>query len=138
MEITFLHVAEYANTTVDQKLNVMGIFNNISAPSFPAMHPEMYLVAQLTARAPEYGRQFRLDAKLLDEDATQELINFTTTMVVPEGKKGLPVYLNLTLRFLNTVFPTPGTYEFSILVDGDVKGTHPIDLILVEQPQQAL
>src|SRR4051812_49045025 len=109
MEITFLHVAEYANTTLDQKLNVMGIFNNISAPSFPAMHPEMYLVAQLMARAPEYGRQFRLDAKLLDEDATQELINFSTTMIVPEGKKGLPVYLNLTLRFLNTVFPAPGT-----------------------------
>ncbi len=136
MELTFLHVAEYANTTVDQKLNVMGIFNNISAPSFPAVHPEMYLIAQLTARAPEYGRNFRLDAKMLDEDATQEIINFTANMNVPEGKKGLPVYLNLTLRFLNTVFPAPGTYEFSILVDGDVKGTLSIDLIQAEQPQQ--
>jgi hypothetical protein len=129
MELTFLHVAEYANSTENKKLNVMGIFSNISAMQFPATHPEMYLVAQLSAKAHEYGRAFKLGIKLINEDATQEIISFQADSVVPKGEKGLPVNMNLTLRLVNTVFPAPGTYEFSVLVDGDVKGTVAIDLI---------
>ena len=57
MEIPFLLVADYANITVEQKLNVMGIFGNIGASQFSFMHPEMYLVAQLKARPAEYERK---------------------------------------------------------------------------------
>ncbi len=134
MELTFLQVAEYANSTEDHKLNVMGIFSNISALRFPAVHPEMYLVAQLTARAPEYGRQFKLGIKLLNEDASQELIAFSVDSTVPASGKGLPVTLNFNFRLLNTKFDTPGTYEFSILIDDDLKGTLPIEVIQVDEP----
>jgi len=49
MDLTYLLAADYANITRDGKLNVMGIFSIINAPGFPAVHPQMYLVAQLTA-----------------------------------------------------------------------------------------
>jgi hypothetical protein len=134
VELTFLHVAEYANTTADQKLNVMGIFNNINAANFPATHPEMFLVAQLTAQASEYGRQFQLGIKLLNEDATQEVINFSGPVIVPRGDNGLRVNMNFMIRFVNTVFNSPGTYEFSVLVDGDVKGSLPLQLSQIPAP----
>jgi hypothetical protein len=135
MELTFLHVAEYANSTEDKKLNVMGIFNNINATNFPAAHPEMYLVAQLSARASEYGRKFKLGIKLLNEDASKVIIDFQGDAEVPTGRNGLPVNMNIMLRLVNTVFPEPGTYGFSVLVDGDEKGTLPIEVI--QLPPQA-
>ncbi len=134
MELTFLHLAEYANTTEDRKLNVMGIFSNINAQNFPATHPQMYLIAQLTAKASEYGRNFKLTVKLLDEDATNEVISFSAPATVPTTNNGLPVSMNFTLRLVNTVFPKPGTYEFSVLVNDDEKGTLPLEVIQLSQP----
>ncbi len=133
MELTFLHIADYANITADQKLNVMGIFSNISAPKFPVVHPEMYVVTQLTARASEFGRNFTWAIKLLNEDASQEIISFENSATVPPNDKGLPVNMNIILRLVNTVFPDPGTYEFSVLVDGDAKDSLPVEVIQVEQ-----
>ncbi|SRR5258708_7517038 len=133
MELSFLHVADYANVTGDQKLNVMGIFGNITASGFPTVHPEMYLVAQLSASAAEYGRQFKLSIKLLDEDASKELISFAQDISVPVGQGGLPVQMNVNLRLVNTLFPSPGTYEFVVLVDGDDKGSRRLEVI--QSPQ---
>jgi hypothetical protein len=129
MELTFLHVADYINYTADNKLNVMGIFSNITTSTFPAVHPEMYLVTQLVAKASEYGRQFKLEIKLLNEDASQVVAGFSVDPTVPAGGKGLPVTMNFGLKLVNTKFDAPGTYQFSVLVDGDEKGTLAIDVL---------
>ena len=54
VDLVVLLVADYANVEKKDKLNVMGIFGEISAPRFPARHPEMYLVARLSA-SPAYA-----------------------------------------------------------------------------------
>lgn len=128
MDLTLLLIADYANTTADGKLNVMGIFESISAASFPATHAEMYLIARFTAGPAEYGRVFKMEVKLINEDATQELVNFSAENTVPRGQNGQKVHLNHLLRLNNLTFPTPGTYEFSVLVDNDLKGTLPIEV----------
>src|SRR5258708_34223328 len=84
MELAFLHIADYASVTKDDKLNVMGIFSAINAPSFPAPHPEMHVVAQLAADPAEYGRQFQVTIKLLVENASHELANFNAPAQVPK------------------------------------------------------
>ena len=133
MELVFLHIADYANLTKDDKLNIMGIFSAINAVTFPASHPEMHVVAQLAADPAEYGRQFQVTIKLLDEDASQELVNFTAPASVPHGR-GTRVTMNFTLRLVNIVFPAPGTYEFVVLVDGDQKGSASLYVNEVQQP----
>ena len=133
MDLTFLHLADYANVTVDQKLNVMGIFSNITTNSLPTVHPEMHVVAQLSANASEYGRQFRLSVKLLDEDATKEIVSFDDTVIVPTGERGLPARMNFNLRLVNVQFDTAGTYEVVVLVDGDQKGSVPLEVIQTAQ-----
>jgi hypothetical protein len=129
MELTFLHVADYANVTVDQKLNVMGIFGSITANSLPTVHPEMHIVAQLSANASEYGRHFKLSIKLLDEDASRELVSFNDEVTVPSGERGLPARMNFNLRLVNVQFESAGTYEVVVLVDGDQKGSVPLEII---------
>ncbi len=135
MELAFLHIADYASVTKDDKLNVMGIFSAINAPSFPAPHPEMHVVAQLAADPAEYGRQFQVTIKLLDEDASHELVNFNVPATVPNGH-GLQVTMNFTLRLVNVVFPAPGTYEFVVLVDGDQKGSASLYVNAIQPPTQ--
>lgn len=135
MELTLLLAADYANTTADGKLNVMGIFKNIKTLKFPAVQPEMYLVMQLEASPAEYGRTFNLRVKLLDEDAVKSLVNINIKRTVPHGKGGHVVHQNVLARLNGVRFPTAGTYEFSVLVDNDVKGTLAINLEQIDPSQ---
>ena len=136
MDLSYLLVADYANVTQDGKLNVMGIFATISAVNFPAVHPEMYLVAQLTAVPFEYGRKCEIAVKLIDEDASSELVDFRAPVIVPSGERGQKVHLNHILRLVNIRFPRPGTYEFCILVDNDAKGQLAIEVNQLPPPPQ--
>lgn len=136
MDLSYLLVAEYANVTQDGKLNVMGIFSNINSHGFPAVHPEMYLVAQLTAGPGEYGRKCEITVKLIDEDATQELVYYKVPVVVPSSERGQKVKLNHLLKLVNTHFPKPGTYAFLILVNNDTKGDLAIEVNLIPKPAE--
>lgn len=128
MELTLLLMADYANVTADNKLNVMGIFGNLNARKFPVTHPLMYLIVRLTAGAAEYGREIRLGVKLINEDATQELVNLETKARVPRGRAGEEVNVNQIIFLRNLKFPEAGFYEFSVLVDHDVKGSVPLEV----------
>lgn len=134
MYISLLLIADYANTTADGKLNVMGIFSNLRSNKFPVQHPEMYLIAQLIASPAEYGRTYELCLKLLDEDATQELVNITMTRTIPKGSNGQQVRQDVIVRLNNLQFQRPGTYEFSILIDKDLKGTKTIEVETLPMP----
>ncbi len=129
MELSFLLTADYVNVAEGDKLNVMGIFTNIYAPKFPAVHPEFYLIAQLKASPAEYGRDCTIGIKLIDQDATEELVSLSIPRHVPHSERGIRVSLNQIARFPGLVFPKPGMYEFSILVDNDLKGSLAIELI---------
>ncbi|KXK14562.1 MAG: hypothetical protein UZ15_CFX003003006 [Chloroflexi bacterium OLB15] len=130
MEVPILLVADYANETSNGKLNVMGIFTNIYASSFPTIHPQLFLVTQITASPAEYNRKFRLGIKLLDDDAMNTLANIETEVQVPNGQQGELIRINFMIGLANLLFPKPGTYEFCILIDNDQKATLPIQLTL--------
>lgn len=134
MYVSLILTADYANTTADGKLNVMGIFSTLRTNKFPAAHPEMYLVAQLLAGPAEYGRNYEFRIKLLDEDATREIVNIAMPRVVPKGTNGKEVRQDVIVRLNHLVFPRAGTYEFSLLIDNDVKATKAIEVEQVKLP----
>jgi len=127
VDLKVLLAADYANIERQGKINVMGVFDRISAVDFPARHPEMVLVMKLSAGPAEYGRTRKLVVKLLDQDATQELVDWSRDIDVPPGAGG-PVEINQFLKLRDLVFPTEGVYTFYVLVDDDEKGTLPIIL----------
>ena len=47
MELTLALLADYANISREGKLNIMGIFEQIFALSFPAVHAQLQLVLRL-------------------------------------------------------------------------------------------
>jgi uncharacterized protein DUF6941 len=124
MDVPLLLIADYANVADHSKLNVMGIFSQIFAPGFPTLHPEMYLVAVLSAGPAEYDTTRKVTIKLLNEDATEELVSLTQDVTVaPPKLRGRRVDINIILKLTGLIFTRPGTYQFSVLVDQDEKQT---------------
>lgn len=131
MELVTFLAADYANIAQGGKLNVMGIFRNIYAPVFPAMHPTMFLVIILGAELGEFGEDRTMTIKLMDADG-KEMLKLTNPLKVPNMKGGLRPEINAILALNGIVFPSPGRYQFSLQVDKDVKGSLSLDVILSE------
>lgn len=124
MDIPLALLADYANTSQDGKLNIMGVFNRILTKDFPTVHLEMRLVFRLEAQPSERGRQATLEIKLLDADANI-LQNLTGRLTIPEQSPQPTVQIDQILRLTTVAFEKPGNYRFDILVDGDLKAEVP-------------
>jgi hypothetical protein len=138
MELVTILAADYANVAQGGKLNVMGIFRNIYATSFPAQHASMVLIVKLAAELGEFGDERTLTIKLMDADG-KELMRYTNPIQIPHPAGGQRPEVNAILAMNGIVFPAPGRYQFSVLVDKDVKGSLSLDVEKVEiQPSKQI
>ncbi len=133
MRVLHILVADYANVAEAGKINVMGMFTTILADEFPIRQPEMHLVVKLDASPAEYDSDRKLTIKLLDESGKQEIVNWSRDIHIPKGSGGQRTEINQILRLRDVVFPKPGAYQFSVIIDKDEKGTLPITVALVEK-----
>lgn len=133
VEVKFLVVADAANVAEGGKLNVLGVFQEIYANIFPARHPELTLAVQFSISPAEYGQTRKFTVKLLDEDATSELVNWSQDMQLPSGAALLGARHNLLLKLRDILFEKPGVFQFSVLVDNDEKGH--LELLVSELPK---
>jgi hypothetical protein len=135
MELLTILAADYANVASGDKLNVMGIFSTIHALAFPAKQQSMFIVIKLGADLGEYGQQRVLTVKFMDDDGN--LLNeVTCPFNVPRAKGGVRPEINFILGFNGIVFPRAGHYQFSALVDKDVKGSLSLVVDQAEIPAQ--
>jgi len=132
VQLLVLLAADYANVTREGKPNVMGVFSNIRAEHFPARHPEMHVVISLAASPAEYGTRRTLRLKLINEDGSLTLVEGSQMMEIPEGGGGRRMELTRIFRLRDIVFPSPGDYQISVLVDNDEKGSLPLIVSKVE------
>jgi hypothetical protein len=134
MDVSLLLACDYASVTKDNKLNVMGIFSRLYMRQFPGKHPQMFLVIQLRALPAEYGRKFKLGIRLIDQDATRHLVKLDANLLIPNLKGVSRAEINHVMRLNNVEFPEAGPYDFSVLIDNDVKASLPIEVL--EMPQR--
>jgi len=133
MKLLLLLAADYANVTGDGKLNVMGIFREINAATFPARHPSMHLVVILGAELGEYGEVRTLKVKLLAPDGAS-IMDLSGPVNIPQGGGEKKPEVNAILELKDIVFPQAGPYQFVVLVDKDHKGELTIYANQVETP----
>jgi hypothetical protein len=136
MDLTFFLMADHASVTIDQKLNINGIFQNLSATNFPAVHPTLYLVVRLQASPAERGRRFRVQLKLLDEDGN-EIGAINQMAVVPSPAPGSSriIFVDQIFQLNGLQFPKAGDYQFSLLIDEDQKGDLEFSVNQIQPPQ---
>jgi len=128
MELTLGLLADAANTTPNNKLNLPGVFRNITATDYPAIHPSMDLVLRFSTDPVERGQEYPLSIVLVDSDGS-EVLSVKGRVRVPNDRPAdMPLDVMLQIPFRNTAFPHAGQYTFVIVVDGETKGRIPLTM----------
>jgi hypothetical protein len=118
MKVNLAVTCDAAGERADGKLDIQGIFNELSAPGFPAMQERMTVVFVLEWSADEAGQQ-PLRADLVDETGERVLTIQGHTEVAERGAGRAPAQTRLVMPVDRVVFPRQGRYTFELLAGGD-------------------
>jgi predicted amino acid-binding ACT domain protein len=112
-------VCEAARERPDGRLDLMGVFNELSATGFPAMQDTLTVVFVVEWSDDEAGRQ-PLRADMLNEAGRKLLTIQGHTDVDERGTARAPAQTRLVMPLEKVVFPEPGRYRFELLAGSDV------------------
>ena len=131
MDLILSLACEDAHTRPDGRLDVVGVFDELSAPGFPAAQDRMTVVFVMQWSPAQQGRQeFRAD--LVDAEGTPVLtIEGHTDVTVGEG--GRPPRTRLIMPLERVIFPHPGEYTFRLQAGG--RTTPALALFVAEEPE---
>lgn len=119
MELILSVACDDARTRPDGKLDLVGVFNELNAPGFPAAQERMTVVFVLEWARGETGRKpFRAD--LVDADGRKVLTIEGHTDVDARTEDQPPAQTRLIMPLQNVVFPHAGRYHFQVDVEGEV------------------
>ena len=134
MDVDLALLADAATIDGSGKLNILGIFDQLHTPTFPARHPKMALVLRFSAPITETGRH-EIEITLKDPSGS-ELMRLEGHLHLGPGPGTtvggirVPHVLNMD----GLVFPNPGAYAFDVRVDG----VHHVSLaLIVHGPEKA-
>jgi hypothetical protein len=101
----------------DGRLDLVGVFNELYAPGFPARHARLVLAAVLVWDAAERGAiEFRVD--LEDPGGASVFTVEGRTDVTGRGERGPPPKTQLVLPLHDVMFPSAGRYRFVLRYAG--------------------
>lgn len=115
MRIPLALVADEANVSQEGKLNVLGMFDRITAAEFPVVHPRLCFCFRVLADFGDGGRPFTVDVRLVDEDGTI-LFEAGGEMVPPVVPPGEFSSNNQVFSMVGLRFERAGTYVFTVRV----------------------
>lgn len=113
MKLNLAIACDDAHVRPDGKLDVVGIFNELAAPGFPAAQDRMTVVFVMEWEPEEAGRQ-PLRADLLDEAGTMILTIQGHTDVEARGLDRAPAQTRVIMPLERVVFPKAGRYTFRL------------------------
>ena len=131
MELLLAVACEEARARPDGRLDLVGVFDELSAPGFPARQDTLTVVFVMEWPVEEEGRRdFRAD--LIHTDGTRVLTIEGHTDVSAEGRRRPRTRLIMPMK--DVIFPQPGEYRFRLTVDGDAVTA--LSLFVSEAPSE--
>ena len=109
--LSYLLLCDDVRQELGGKFSLMGLFENIFANSFPAVHPRFAIVSEWTGGKGEFNVKIRLLSPNKQE-------------VLSESESKISLYSetqrhrDISIRF-NTTFNLQGTYWIETLLDGE-------------------
>jgi hypothetical protein len=121
MDVTLAVLADYANTSKEGKLNILGVFSEINPPFLPLNLPQMYVVVSMEAGTSETGIEMPFRILLWDGDG-KEILNIEQKVLIPTpSRAGARATINNIIGLAGVPFNKPGEYAFYIHVAGEEK-----------------
>jgi hypothetical protein len=115
MKIPMAFLADEANISQEGKLNVLGVFDRITAAEFPVLHPRMVFAFRVQAEFSDTGRTFPVRVRMVDEDG-QVMFEATGEITAPHVPPGEFSTANQVFTLVGVQFPSPGHYKFVVNV----------------------
>ncbi len=109
-------LADYALIDQQGKLSVLGLFQHVWVPQFPAVHPRAHLVLRLRGRRTEIG-QHRMRIRFVDDQETT-LVEGEGAVHFGEPPAGVVDVEAGAVLVFDLPLPRAGTYAFEISLDG--------------------
>lgn len=113
MELILAVACDEARVRPDGKLDILGVFNELYAPGFPAKQDHMTVVFVLEWGRGESGR-IPLRADLVDDAGMKVLTIQGHTEVEPRPAERAPAQTRLVLPLEDVIFPHSGAYHFQL------------------------
>lgn len=111
-------VCEGAHERPDGRLDLTGIFSDLSAPGFPALQERMTVVFVVEWEPDEAG-ELPLRADMIDDTGRKLLTIQGHTQVETRSAERSPPHTRLVIPLEKVVFPKPGRYRFELVAGGD-------------------
>ncbi|HEY4695150.1 MAG TPA: hypothetical protein VIH52_04295 [Candidatus Nanoarchaeia archaeon] len=113
MKLIYALLCDQAFLSIERKVNIIGVFETINAPSFPVSHPKFTLVGSISPSK----AKFRLAVDIVSENSVSILKEPQEREVsLPQNSQAKN--FNFIIDVLNTVFPQMGNYLVKIFIDG--------------------
>jgi hypothetical protein len=135
MRLRFSAICEDARPTPDGRLDVHGVYHDLSAPGFPARQDRLVLVLVLEWDRSDHGR-YLFKADLEDAQSNVSLTVEGETEVFRPAPSSPPARSQLVLPLDGVVFPRAGQYQFKVKVKGSTFDGP--SLYLVELPGESV
>lgn len=125
MNLVLAIACDHAEVGPDGKLNVEGIYNELSAPDFPAAHPTLTVVLVLEWGIKDVGEQ-PIRADLVDPDGEMVITiqGHTDVELAPDNE--VPPQTRIILPLENVVFQRPGRYQLRVQAGSTTIETLPL------------
>ncbi len=134
MRLRFSAICDEAHATPEGKLELHGVYHDLSAPGFPAKQDRLVLVLVLEWEREDHGR-FRFRADLEGEDGKTSLTVEGETEVRAPQPGNPPARSQLIMPMEDVIFPRAGQYQFLVKVKGQtLEGP---GLFLMEVPEES-
>ena len=117
MHLRFSAVCEDARPTPDGKIDVHGVYHDLSAPGFPAKQDSLVLVLVIEWEREDHGR-YLFKADLEDDAGDISLTVEGETEVHRPAPDQPPARSQLILPLEGVVFPHAGQFTFRVKVKG--------------------
>ena len=136
MELKVFLLADYANIGND-KLNILGVFDTVTADQFPVKHHSLYLAIKVATDQQAQDISHSVLIQFLDEDE-KEISSGGGEFTIPKSETGQSsrAVINFAVGVRDLVFEKPARYECRLLIDDQVKGSIPLDVVQLENSPQ--
>ncbi len=117
------------------KLNVLGAFDGVGAPTVPVVHSQFSVALRIRFKKSESANHpFRIN--IVDEDGKSILIRpFDGNVNVQIHEADGFAVINLIVNFRDTKFERFGRYSIDLTMDGKQRGSLPLFIKPVTEPR---
>lgn len=123
--LNFTLLCDDVRQEVGGKISLMGIFENIYANNFPAVHPRLATINEWAEGSGEFDATLRI----LSPDRKTVLRETATRLKLADARyrhRDVSIHLNIEFR-------DPGTYWIENYLDGILVNSVPLQVILVKE-----